>query len=95
MEENIFNLDKIDDLPEAYKKQLKLLNVRDDTRSLLALFDLKDNLSIDEILVGMYRLYKVEKSRVWVSSTLHNLGKKGLIRKIDGTKGKYRKINKD
>jgi len=95
MEENIFNLDKTDDLPEAYKKQLKLLNVRDDTRSLLALFDLKDNLSIDEILVGMYRLHKVEKSRIWVSSTLHNLSKKGLIRKIDGTKGKYRKVNKD
>lgn len=90
--ENIFNLDKIDDIPDNCKKQLKLINIRDDAKKLLDLFDKKQVLTIDEIIVGMYRLYKIEKTRIWVSSTLYNLSRKKLVKKIDGTKGEYEKI---
>ncbi len=88
---DIFNLDKTDDLPENFKKELKLLNIRDDTRHLLDLFERKNKLSIDEILIGLYRLHKIIKTRIWVSSTLYNLSRKNLIRKVAGTKGQYEK----
>lgn len=92
MESNdIFNLENTSDLTNDCKKQLKLLNMRDDAKRLLELFDKKSPLSIDEIIVGLYRLYKLEKTRVWVSSTLYNLSRKNLIKKISGIKGEYEK----
>lgn len=93
MSDEIFNLEKIDDLPEKCVKELKLLNIRDDTKQLLALFERKKRLSIDEIIVGLYRLHKLEKTRTWVSATLYNLSRKDLVKKITGTKGEYEKCN--
>jgi hypothetical protein len=95
MEENgndaIFNLDRVDDLPDSCKKELKLVNIRDEGMMLLGLFDIKNPLSFDEIIVGLYRLNKLEKTRTWVSATLYNLSKKGLVKKIKGKKGVYEK----
>ena len=91
-ENNIFDLTNVDDLPEDQKRQLKLINVRDDAKNLLGLFELKNRLSIDEIIVGLYRLHKMIKSRTWVSSTLYNLSKKSLIKKVDGSQGEYEKF---
>ena len=89
--EDIFNLDKIDDIPDGCQKELKLFNIRSDTRQLLGLFERKNRLSIDEIIVGLYRLYKLERTRTWVSATLYNLSKKELVKKIPGTKGEHEK----
>ncbi len=89
---SVFDINKTDDLPESCKKNLKLLNMRDETKKLLDLFEIKNKLSIDEILVALYRLHKIEKTRSWVSSTLYNLSRKNLIKRIDGTKGDYEKF---
>ena len=88
-ENNVFSLDNTDDIPESCVKELRGLNIRDDTKSLLSLFDKKNRLSIDEIIVGLYRLYKLEKTRIWVSSTLYNLSRKNLVKKVEGSKGEY------
>lgn len=90
--EKIFGLESTEDLPESCKSELRIMNVRDETMMLLNLFDLKSPLSFDEIIVGLYRLHKLEKTRVWVSATLYNLNKKGLVRKVEGKKGIYEKV---
>ena len=88
---DIFNLEKTDDIPENFAKELRIVSIREEAKLLLGLFDRKNKLTIDEILVGLYRLYKLEKTRVWVSSTLYNLSRKNLVRKVSGTKGEYEK----
>lgn len=42
-------------------------------------------------MFGLCRLHKMEKTRTWVRSTLYNLSRKDLIRKIEGTQGGYEK----
>ena len=74
-------------------KATKLINVRDDAQHLLDLFSVKSELSIDEIIVGLYRNNGLEKSRTWVSSTLYNLKRKNLIKKTDNKKGLYTRVN--
>lgn len=88
----IFDLRKTDDIPDFCKKNLKLLNITDETMRLLNLFDIKNPLSVDEIIVAIYRLYKNEKSRAWVTSTLYNLTRKNVIKKSKVKKGYYEKI---
>lgn len=91
MDKSIFDLHDVSDLPEKHRDELKLLSIREDAQKLLSLFDIKPRLSIDEIIVGLYRAHKMEKAREWVSATLYNLSKKGLIAKVKGTKGVYEK----
>ncbi len=91
MEKDIFDLAKIDDIPKACADELRLINISKETKLLLNLFEIKNRLSIDQIIVGMYRLHKLEKTRPWVSSTLYNLSRKGLVKKVEGTKGEYEK----
>lgn len=83
--ENIFDLKNISDISTECKNNLKLLNMRYNTKYLLELFDKKNPLSIDEIIVAFYRLYKVESNRIWISNTLYDLKRKKIIIK----NGKY------
>jgi len=91
MEKDIFDLSAIDDLPKKCAEELRLINIGKETKAVLDLFDIKNRLSIDEIIVGLYRLHKLEKTRTWVSSTLYNLSRKELVKKVEGTKGEYQK----
>jgi len=86
----LFNLDNTNDLPEYLTRELLILNVREDTRKLLLLFNLKKSLSLDEILVGLYRVHKIQKTRYWVNTTLYNLSKKNLIKRIG--RGVYKSV---
>lgn len=90
MKENLFDLSKTDDLPEKIKEKLRRIPVRKDAKKLLDLFKIKQTLSIDEIIVGLYRQYKMEKSRTWIHSTLYNLSRKEILKKVEGTKGVYK-----
>lgn len=87
MDKNIFNISDVSDIPDACRKSLKGKNIRDDSQKLLSLFEMKEELSIDEIIVGMYRLFNIEKTRTWISSTLYNMGRKKLVKK--SSKGRY------
>lgn len=90
MSKNIFDINNISDLSGDCKKQLKN-KFADETLRLLDLFERKPVLSISEVIVALYRLYKIVKSRTWVSTTLYNLGQKKLIKRIGP--GVYEKIN--
>lgn len=89
---DIFDLSNLEGLPISCLNELKPSRLSEDTKQLLDLFKHKSRLSFDEIIVGLYRLHKVEKTRTWVNSTLYNLSKKeNLIRKVKGSKGEYEK----
>jgi len=91
-ERDVFDLNNIEDIPDSTKNQLRINMIREGAQNLLLLFNIKEELSIDEIIVGFSRKYKEEKTRSWVSSNLHNLSKKNLIEKVNGKRGVYRKI---
>jgi hypothetical protein len=86
---DIFDLENIEDITKECKKNLKLTGLHNDTEQLLSLFDILEPLSIDKIIVGYYRKYKIVKTRTWVSSTLYNLSRKKII--IKNSNGDYRK----
>lgn len=88
---DIFNLNDISDLSSTTRKYLNKHRLHSGCSNILNLFDIKETLSLDEIIVGLYRLYKMEKSRSWLASTLYSLSARGLIKK-DGKK--YTRIKK-
>lgn len=81
--DKLFDLKNLDDLPEDVKKEVAPLGLRKDTEMLLSLFDIKNQLSIDEIVVGLMRKHGLKKKRSWVSSTIYNLKRRNIIKKID------------
>jgi len=86
---NIFDLENLNDLSKTTKEQIMPSRLRQNTIKLLALFEIKAHLSIDEIVVGMYRKYKENVKRTWVSSTIFNLKKMGKIKRAEGKDGYF------
>lgn len=86
---NIFDTKNIDDLPASVKKNIEK---RTDTTTfkIVSLFDIKKELSVEEVIVGLYRMYKIEKPKERLCSILHFLKKSGRIEK-DEKKGWYKK----
>ncbi len=90
---DIFNLNNTDDLDADIVSELKKSNAtnRSDVM-ILELFDIKSQLDIDEIIVGLARKFHLKKKRGWVSNRLHALSKIGKISRMKGKKGIYNKI---
>lgn len=91
-----FDTSAVTDLPEEIKKQLRgvpVKGLRPDTAKVLALFDKRPILAIDEIVVALYRIHQMQKSRSWVFSTLSNLQQKKFLKRVDGEVGKWEKVN--
>jgi hypothetical protein len=93
MKNEIFDLDDLNDLPEEVKKHVRPLGLRLCTMRLIDLFELQPQLSIDEIIVGLSRKYKINKSRSWVTSTIYNLKKRNVIRRVPNFNKLYEKVN--
>lgn len=90
MKNNIFDVSSVDDLPQELKKELKKKNLNANDDKILELFLDKSDLTIDEILIGLYRKHKVIQKRSWVSNRLFSLSKAGKIKKTK--KGVYAAI---
>lgn len=88
---NIFDLTALDDINETLKSELRIASPKDD--QVLSLFEIKNKLTIDEIIVGLFRKYALEKKRAYVTSRLTSLVKKDLIEKVPGEKGTYQLID--
>lgn len=91
-ETDIFDLTDIEDLPGVVQKELRLLGLRNDTEKMLSLFEIKPQLTVDEILVGLKRKYNIQKTRGWISSTAYNLKRRDILRKADGKIPKYERV---
>lgn len=72
---DIFNIESVADLPEVCQKQIKHKknHAHPDKQKLLELFDMKNPLTINEIIAGLYRVYGIERSRTWVYNKLNGL----------------------
>ena len=81
---DIFDIKNIDDIPVCVKNNLTSLRLSRKVKQLVSLFKIKNNLTIDEILVGGYRKNGLMESRSWVSCTLYNLYRRGLLKKTKG-----------
>jgi hypothetical protein len=91
---NLFDLENTDDLALELKKMLKPFSFNATLREMIiALFKIKDTLSIDEVMVGLYRNNKQIKSRVAVGMCLYKLKKEKIVR-IAGH-GVYKLIKND
>jgi len=91
---DIFDLSDITDISKKVELNLVGLRINKKTKKLLDLFNIKTSLSIDEILVALYRLYRIEETREWVSSTLYNLSRKNLVKKHKIIRGFYERTDK-
>jgi len=88
---NLFDTKNIRDLPRDIVSQLGSPGrPARKTQALLELFNMKDHLSADEIMVGLYRLYKIRKTKKAIHTTIHYLIKKGSLKKI--SRGCYAKV---
>lgn len=98
-ENNRFNTDYMGDLPASIIKELKggmkPRGFGERSLQLLELFKLKKTLTMEEIIVGMFRTYQVEVKRVWVTSALYRLKAKELIKKVKGKKSTYELLKKE
>jgi hypothetical protein len=88
---SIFYLGNLSSVPDDVKENLLLKNsFREDTKKVMILFDIKRQLNVDEIVIGLYRKYGLTKKRPWVNSTLNNLIRSGFVKRIEY--GKYEKV---
>lgn len=87
-EDDIFNLNELSDLPLETKKQISLKLYSSNKQKVINLFDIKNPLNMDEIIVAFYRKHKVQIKRSWLINILYILRKKLLITKY---KDKYYK----
>lgn len=90
MSNNIFDINNLSDLPKELQKQIKPDGLSNKTKMVLSLFEKKRSLSTDEIIVGIYRVYKQSITRTWVATTCYNLKRSGVIKKD----GEYFTLNK-
>ncbi len=77
---DIFDLNDVSDIPERMVVIPKA--DRNKQQRLLSLFDLKSVLTISEAMVASYRLYGKEVLRCNMSSNLHNLVKKKILKQV-------------
>lgn len=98
-EENILkdlDLSDVSDLPKDLIGQINSIinkpinGIGARLNNVYQLFAIKQKLSVAEILVGLYRIHKINESKKWVFSALNNLKNKNLIRKVET--GIYEKI---
>ena len=83
-------LEKISDLPPSLVAELSSVKVdelEDQVVTVINAFEGTAN--IDEILVGLYRKFKVEQTRKFMLNKLYRMMKSDLIYSLPGRKGMY------
>lgn len=90
--ENIFDIQDTSDVNDEYKKSLFVDGIKSDTKKVLELFNMKDELSIDQIGIALYRSHGIQKTRKWILATLNNLMRREFIAST-GQRGIYRKLS--
>ncbi|MFA5695956.1 MAG: hypothetical protein WC917_00625 [Bacilli bacterium] len=89
-EKNIFDLYNIDDLPKKIRGRLDKIKHYRTTDLILNLFESRKTLSINEIQVGLYRLYNKIVNRAALGNALYKLNKSKKIKRTEW--GIYEKI---
>lgn len=83
MTEELFDIFNLDDLPEDMKREVESKRMDEFERKILELFELaKRPLSIDEVMVGLYRKYGVQKNHRQVMNKLYQMSSQITSAKI-------------
>lgn len=77
---SIFDLSHVEDLPEKLKRQVSVSVLLEPY--MLMLFEEKETLALDEIMVALYRKFKIEARRANISARLNNLVNQEKIIKL-------------
>lgn len=97
MQEDIFDLSDLTDIPQEIKKDLKMSLKNRFEINILQIFRMANRpLNIDEVTIAYYRLFNKIKNRHIIMTKLYNMSrsKRALIEIIPKRKGVYKLINK-
>lgn len=90
---NIYEIGFINDyekLPKAIKKELCFGKMDDLSEKIIDVLNFYEGVAnIDEIIVGMYRMFEVIKTRDYYVGKLYKMAKNNLINSVKGKKGIY------
>lgn len=87
-------LGDIDDLPIEVKNQLQIFNLKKiETQIIEIIKSYEKYANIDEVMVGLYRKYKIIIDRKDLMHRLYRLYKRGNLIRIEGKKGVYKIAN--
>ena len=86
---DIFSLENTNDLSKLVLGELKTDSVNKNDQKIIYLLEIKNQLNIDEILVGLFRKYDLEKKRAWVANRLYALSQANKIEKLKKKRGTY------
>lgn len=73
MPKNIFDTNRVDDLPKETRDGLSNNKLYGKTKQIYDLFLIKNPLLFDEIMVGFYRQYNLEIGRPELSAIIYKL----------------------
>lgn len=81
----------IADLPEELKSQLQITKADELERQIIDVLSssLEGVGNLDEILVSLYRKFKVIQERGYISNKLYRMTKAGRIKSVRGKRGVY------
>lgn len=88
---NLFCLKNLDDLTPEQSSEIHICNSND--KKILELFCLKNELTINELMVAYFRKFNVNRKRSYFANRLFILSKKkNLIERVIGKKATYKLI---
>ena len=86
----MFNLNDLSDLSTKLSNEIKKTEPTIKNK-FVQLLEIKSPLTVDEFIVGLYRVYGIERSRNVTQCQLYQCVKKSLIEKVEGKIGLYQK----
>lgn len=85
-----FNLYNLNDIPPIIKKSIGQQSLRGIIKHMfIEVFKKQSVCSVDEIHVGIYRLFGIAKERHWITSNVSQLKSAGLIKNVPGQAGVF------
>ncbi len=87
---DIFDLTNLDDLSATCKKKLLSKKAYDYTL-VYELFKIKETLNVNEIIVGLYRKFNLEKNAMQIRSLITVLIRHKLVIKVNGSVNVFQK----
>lgn len=91
MAENLFDLNDLSDLPEDMRKDVESRRLDDFESKILDLFEIANRqLTIDEVMIALFRKFSLRKNRRQVMNKLYQMGNPKTGRLISVKKGVYK-----
>jgi hypothetical protein len=87
MNEALIDTTNLDDIPNDLKNELKKRGLNGSDEKILSIISEFTQLSIDEMLIGLFRKYNISKKRTWLANRLFVLSKLNKVKKV--SRGRY------